>query len=466
MGAIVAILNKEGENAASAAVSMLKELGHRGGDAYGVGSPTYVVTGDFLDELNIKEVRSNIVLGHNFLRFSRKEPLQPFSSDGCTFVFEGQLFPSVKEFDAKVIAEKLKSNPERGAEQIIRELKGSYVFAVTERNKILVGRDPVGATPLYYGENNVFCAVASERKALWKLDLTDVRSFPPGNLATLTKRGFSFKPVKTIQQLRLRSASAEKSAEHLQKLLLRSTYERVSKLKEVAVAFSGGLDSSLLAVLAKKCTVKPHLISVGLKGHNELQHAKKAVEVLDLPFHFQLYTEKDVEKVLPKVLWLIEEPDFIKTSVAIPIYWSAELASKLGFQVLLAGQGSDELFGGYHKYLREHAKAGIEGVQKAIYYDVVASYNVNFQRDEQVCAYHKVKLHLPFADWDVVNFGLSLPVNLKVKSPSDSLRKHILRQVAKNIGFPSFIVNKRKKAIQYATGTSQALKKLAKKEKL
>jgi asparagine synthase (glutamine-hydrolysing) len=254
--------------------------------------------------------------------------------------------------------------------------------------------------------------------------------------------------------------------EHLQKLLLRSTYEGVSGLKEVAVAFSGGLDSSLVAVLAKKCNVVPHLISVGLEDHSELEYAKEAASVLDLPFCFQSYTEKDVERVLPKTLWLIEEPHFVKASIAIPIYWSAELASKLGFKVLLAGQGSDELFGGYHKYLRDYTKTGVEGVRKTIYYDVVTSYETNFQRDEQVCTYHKVKLHLPFADLDLINYGLTLPINFKIRSPVDSVRKHILRQVAKNIGLPPFIVKRHKKAIQYSTGASQALKKLAKKEKL
>lgn len=466
MGAMIAVLNKEEENAAPTAVAMLKELRHRGGDAYGIGSPTHIVTGKSPDNLDIRLVCSNIVLGHNFFRFFRKEPVQPFSSDGCTFVFEGELFPPSRKSDVRIVAEKLKLNPERGAAQIIGELKGAYAFAFTERDKIFVGRDQVGTVPLYYGENSVFGAVASERKALWKLDLMDVKSFPPGNLGILTKRGFSFKQVKTIQHPKPISTSVEKAAKHLLKLLLRSVDQRVSELKQVAVAFSGGLDSSLIAVLAKKCAVEPYLVSVGLPGYDELKHAKKAAEVLDLPFHLQIYTEKDVEKVLQKVLWLIEKPGFVNASIAIPVYWSAELASKMGFQVLLAGQGSDELFGGYHKYLREYRKAGEKGVQKAIYHDAAASYDVNFQRDEKVCAYHKMKLQLPFADLDVVNFGLSLPIDLKVKSPSDRLRKHVLRQLAKSIGIPSFIANKRKKAIQYSTGTSQTLKKLAKKEKL
>jgi asparagine synthase (glutamine-hydrolysing) len=466
MGAMIAVLNKEEENAASSALSMLKELKHRGSESYGVGSPTHVVTENLIDKLEIKEIRSNIIIGYSSSHFPQKKSLQPFPSDGWSFVFEGQVFSPQEKIDVNVVAERIKSNPEMGAEQIIRELKGPYVFSVAKRNKILVGRDSVGTVPLYYGENDFICAVASERKALWKLDLTEVSSFPPGNLATLTKGGFSFKPIKTIQHPKLKSVSSEKAVKHLQKLLLRSTYECVSGLKEVAVAFSGGLDSSLVAVLTKKCNVIPHLISVGLEDHNELQYAKKAASVLNLPFYFQSYTEKDVEKVLPKVLWLIEEPNFVKASIAIPIYWSAELASKLGFKVLLAGQGSDELFGGYHKYLRDYTKAGVEGMRKTIYHDVVTSYETNFQRDEQVCTYHKVRLHLPFADFNLVNYGLLLPVNFKIRSPVDSLRKHILRKVAKKIGLPLFIVKRPKKAIQYSTGASQTLKKLAKKEKL
>jgi asparagine synthase (glutamine-hydrolysing) len=101
-----------------------------------------------------------------------------------------------------------------------------------------------------------------------------------------------------------------------------------------------------------------------------------------------------------------------------------------------------------------------------MYRDVAMSYEKNFQRDNQTCSFHKVELRLPFVDRDVVQFSLSLPPKLKIESAEDRLRKRVLRQVAQNLGVPMFIVNKTKKAVQYATGVSKAIQRLARKEGL
>jgi asparagine synthase (glutamine-hydrolysing) len=94
------------------------------------------------------------------------------------------------------------------------------------------------------------------------------------------------------------------------------------------------------------------------------------------------------------------------------------------------------------------------------------SYEKNFQRDNQACSFHKVELRLPFIDCDVVQFSLSLPPKLKIESAEDRLRKRVLRQVAQNLGIPMFIVKKTKKAVQYATGVTKAIQRLARKEGL
>jgi len=209
-----------------------------------------------------------------------------------------------------------------------------------------------------------------------------------------------------------------------------------------------------------------NLIAVGLKGQPELLHAEAAAKSLELPLHLQTYTVADVENVLEKVLWLIEEPDPMKVGVAIPLFWVAETAFEIGCRIMLAGQGADELFGGYRRYLSEYKKGGVKDVQKSLFHDVLMSYETNFQRDNAVCAYNKVDLRLPYIDHEVVRFSLSLPVNLKIDSTDDPLRKRVLRQVAKNLGIPRFIVERTKKAVQYASGVDKALKELARRKGL
>ncbi len=466
MGAIAAAVNRKEKNAVPTVVAMLKELTHRGFDAHGVATPNSAITAKSIEEIAIKNISSSVALGHNLSRILPRDQTQPVQGDGFTLVFEGRLFPAPNLPEVNEIGEKLGPNPQRNVSQVIKKLEGAYAFAIAVPNKIIAGRDMFGTNPLYHGENNRTCAVASERKALWTLGIRNVKSFPPGQIAVVNAQGFSFKPIKTIAQPPQEEMDMETAAQRLQNLLLESTRKRVSDLEKVAVAFSGGLDSSVIAVLAKNCGINVQLVSVGLENQPEVEFAETAAEALGLPLHLQRYTMSDVEQILPKVLWLIEEPDTVKASIAIPFYWTAENTSKLGCNVLLAGQGGDELFGGYQRYLRDYAQFGVEAVQKALYRDVAKSYETNFQRDNQVCSFHKVELRLPFVDRDVVHFSLSLPLSLKIESAEDRLRKKVLREVAQNLSIPLFIANKTKKAVQYTTGVNKALQRLAKRKGL
>jgi asparagine synthase (glutamine-hydrolysing) len=364
-------------------------------------------------------------------------------------------------------SEKLESSPERTASVIIKNCNGAYTFAIAAPDSLIVGRDAMGLAPLYFGKNDKLCAFASERKALWKLGLSTVESFPPGNVAVVRDdRHVSFKHVRTIQKPVVKRIEMKPAVKRLQRLLLQSTKDRVSGVKEVAVAFSGGLDSSLVAFLAKKCGVKVHLITVGLENMPETKYAEDAAKALNMPTLVKTYSIDDVEAALRKVLWLIEDPNAINAGIAIPLYWTSEVVAAHGFTVLMAGQGADELFGGYHRYLGTYAEEGADALQTELFADIARCYETNFQRDKQACAFHNVELCLPFADMRVVDFALSLPLHLKIESHTDKLRKRVLRKAAESFGMTNFIVSKPKKAVQYATGVDKALRKLAKRENL
>jgi len=467
MGVIAAAINKRGEDTVSSVLLMLKQLTHRGADVFHIATPTSKVTGKSLSELETKKLVSNTAVGHNPSPISSREKHQPIMlGKNCVLVFEGHIFPPSKTSDIDEVALCLKPDFQISARSIIKKFDGSYAFAIVSPERILVARDLFGTSPLFYGENETFCAVASERKALWTLGITNAGSFPPGNLAVVSAKGFDFKPVATLTQPPQKKIGMEKAASRLQSLLLESTRERVLDLEEVAVAFSGGLDSTVLAALAKTFKPNVNLVTVGLGGQPELRHAQTAAESLKLPFHLQTYTVADVEDALERVLWLIEEPDVMKVGVAIPIFWAAETASRMGCRVLMAGQGADELFGGYHRYLKEYKRGGVKAVQESIFHDLTMSHETNFQRDNTVCAFHKVELRLPYIDCEVVRFALSLSVSLKINSVDDPLRKRVLRYVARNLGIPERIVEKTKKAVQYATGVDKALRELARRRDL
>ncbi len=385
----------------------------------------------------------------------------------ATVLFTGRIYsPIPAASGAEILAKKLEQADRiKASEAFLKEVEGDFTFMIVEPERIIAGRDPVGVQPLYYGENGNVTAFASNRKALWKLGIDDVRSFPPGNVAIVSREGFKFKPVKTLAYAQPKPVTMPEAAEALKKLLERSVQRRVSGLKEVAVAFSGGLDSSVVAYLASKCPVDVHLVHVSLENRPETEEAKKAADALNLPLQFSLFREADVEKVLSKVVELIEEPDPVKASIGVPFYWAAEKTAVAGFKVLLAGQGADELFGGYQRYVNEYLQHGAEAVRKTMFDDVVGINESNLERDMKICGFHDVELRLPFASYSLAEFAVALPVELKIEREAGSLRKLVLRKTAENMGLPASITEKPKKAVQYATGINGVVKKLAKKHK-
>lgn len=460
MKAIAAVLDRREENVVPKIVSMLEVLGRRGADAYCMATPDSITISASPEKF--REFKAPIALGHVFLKVLVGDKPRLTRLGNLTLLFDGRIYnPQVECLDS-FIAQKLQADGIHAvAEALIKELDGCFAFALAENRTLIVGRDALGLYPLYYGDNGNLFAVASERKALWGIGIDRVKPLPPGHFLTVDVGGFQTRRVKSPEG-HVQPWPLEKAVEELQGLLLRSTLERTANLDRVAVAFSGGLDSSLTAFLAWKAGVEVHLIHVSLESRPETFQAEEAARLLGLPFHKFLYHVEDVERVLPEVLRCVESPDPLKTSIAIPLFWAAERAAELGFKVLLTGQGADELFGGYRRYLTLYTRFNEGVAQEAITSDIMRMHEENFERDFKICGFHNVELRLPFASYPIVKFALGLPLNLKINSKEDFLRKLVLRKTAEKLGLPKQIVYRPKRAVQYATGVDKVLKRLAK----
>jgi asparagine synthase (glutamine-hydrolysing) len=462
----IAVLDKRGENATPSVIRVLKSLRLENSAGFGIASPSALAMGKDVESLRTQNISSPIIVGYTFSKILPQDETQLTRLENATLVFEGRIYSATPRIPVgEAIAKKLQQNRDKALETLLKEAEGDFSFVIAEPETIIAGRDPVGVQPLYYGENSVVAALASNRKALWTLGIEKTESFPPGNIAYVSHKGFRFKPVKTLVYSKPKPITMEKAAVTLQKLLECSVRRRISGLKKIAVAFSGGLDSSVIAFLAKRRCANVHLIHVSLKNRLETEQAKKTADELKLPIHVYLFGEEDVERVISKVVELIEEPDPVKASIGVPFYWTAEKTAEAGFKVLLAGQGADELFGGYQRYINDYLLYGREAVRRNMFNDAVNLHESNIERDEKICSFHNVELRLPFASYQIAKFAINLPVELKIEKKADSLRKLVLRKVAENMGLPTSIAKKPKRAIQYATGINDAFKKVAKRQK-
>jgi asparagine synthase (glutamine-hydrolysing) len=465
MGTLTAILDKTGEDTTGTALNMLRTLSAERTDAYGIASPYITRTANSLEKLQRLKLNSNMSIGHTLSKILIRDEEQPLSLEKASFVFEGRIFPTdTRMSDAGIFAQKIQGNRTDNARKFIQETEGDFVFAIAEPEKLVAGRDLLGMRPLYYGESTIFAGIASERKALWAIGIKNVNSFPPGAIAEINMHGFRFSLAKRIVQRAPKCMTMKKASIHLVKLLRKAVNERTTELKRAAVSFSGGLDSSMIALLAKRTRIDVQLIHVSMANQAEIEHAREAAGELKLPIHVFTYSEADVLNTLPRVLRLIEEFDPVKASIGIPLYWVAENAAKLNCKILLAGQGGDELFGGYRRYVDEYVHEGRDKVLYTMFQDIVRLHEKNLERDFKICNSKGMELRLPFATNEIVNFALSLPLELKLEPNDNTLRKLVLRQAGRNLGLHESIVNRPKKAMQYATGISRTLNRIAKRK--
>ena len=216
------------------------------------------------------------------------------------------------------------------------------------------------------------------------------------------------------------------------------------------LAFSGGVDSSLLAAIYDDV----QLVSV-TSSDKEEEWIKFAAKQIGREVEIFKFSEKDVKNVVNEVRNAIETDDFLQLSIAIPIYLTMKFAKELGYSEIIFGQGADELFGGYKRY--EDMDYNI--LEKELINDVKTIGEKNLIRDTKAAYKNEMKILTPYLQWDVIRAAISIPPEFKIRKEEGKIvRKYILRKIAEKY-LPKEIAWRDKKAIQYSTGVSKILKK-------
>lgn len=462
MGSLIAVLRKDGGDAAEDALKMLRTTAHGKFDSLGLASYREQRASRSLDALKNDHPSSSIILGYKFFKVASTDVQQPIINGELTLVFEGRLYSGSPDVD--LVLKTLRRNLKKGLARLIDRYNGAFAFAIAQEDILYVGRDPVGLRPLYYGENGRVCAVASERKALISLGIDDVRSFPPGTLAQVNAEGFKFKPIRTIHKPEMLQVNPNEVLEKLKNVLFKAVEKRLFDVKNVALAFSGGIDSAIIARICNLLGVNVNLFTVGIEGVEDLRRAGEAAGQLGLPINLEVHKADEVAERLLEAVWITETSDPIDIAIAIPFLWVAESAARSGYKILLFGQGSDELFGGYRRYIEILRRFGSGLLAESLFKDVKYAYLKNLERDVKVCLHAGVEARFPYMDYDLIEFALSIPLDLKVSLADGGLRKAILRRLALSLGIPESIAKARKRAVQYSSGVDKVLRKVVKEK--
>ena len=349
------------------------------------------------------------------------------------FTFEGRVYNGL---DPRALLEAHAERPESALRHVVERLDGEYAMALERDEKTALAVDPLGLRPMYYTPVG-FSTHRLPGGVLvrpWEVVLI-------GEGEVAVREGVDF-------------LSWRKEVKEPMKELHRALEEALQKRVKgrVGLLFSGGIDSALLARLLAEMEKDVTLYSVGLEGSQELE----LVRSLDMGLELVVkeLREEELEGYARKVVEATGMIEAMQVAIGLPVYAACEAAKEDGQEAVLAGQGADELFGGYHRYLA----LSPADLEKALREDVRALYRTNVPRDAAIADALGLWLSCPYLDRDVVGVALGIPSALKIKG---GVRKYLLRELGRRLGLPEAVWGRRKRAIQYSTGVESGLRRLA-----
>jgi asparagine synthase (glutamine-hydrolysing) len=345
---------------------------------------------------------------------------------------------------------------EHGGE-FLKHVRGMFAAAFITNKQVMLVRDTVGIKPLYYVYENEVFAFASELKALLPLDLA-VHEVPPGHIIifdkderTLSRRTFSYSSYRRYGTSQLE--------ECLRESVIKSTerYLRNSK-KSVALLLSGGVDSSINAALLMNAlspddTKRLVAFCVGDDDAPDVLAAKRIASTLKLKLvHVYPYSPEVAIQRLPEIVYATESPYPRVVKVALLYAALAASIKKHRIDVVIGGEGADELFHGYHRFIN-----GLTHHQSkelfTLFFRRIFHYTL-LQRYDRIMARQQIEGRVPYLDQELIELAAAIPPATKVQHLSSGyISKVPLRDMARQIGLPSYIYDRGKeKMTAGATG--------------
>lgn len=330
------------------------------------------------------------------------------------------------------------------------KLDGMFSFIIANEKEFYAARDVVGIKPLYYGSVGEALVFSSELKS-FSGHADSVKEFPPGTWFHSEK---GFKKYSGIPRIQPEDRSIEEYCILIRETLERAVVKRLMSDVPVGAFLSGGLDSSIIAALARKHVKQLHTFSVGIEGSPDIEAARKVSKYLDTIHHEHIFTRKDILDNLPEIIYYLESFDQDLVRSGIPCYFTSRLASDY-VKVILTGEGADELFAGY-KYYKEVEKDDI--LHDELHRSVSTLHNLNLQRVDRLTMAHSVEARVPFLDLDFITAAQKIPSSLKLLRNTGKypVEKWILRKAFEDV-LPGEIVWREKEQFDEGSGTVDLL---------
>jgi asparagine synthase (glutamine-hydrolysing) len=425
---------------------MVDQLRHRGPDGHGVIG------------------FSNGTLGHTRLAIlDVAGGHQPMVNQTASISFNGEIY-NYQELQSQYLSgERLQTRTDtevvlhlykRLGPQCAELLDGMFALAIVDGEELFLARDPLGIKPLYYGRQNGHIAFASEIKALSKIT-SDILEFPAGHWYH-TRHGWQrYYHVRKSLHPDAIPTDRKQVAQAIYNTLRLAVHKRLMSDVPLGVSLSGGLDSSIVSLLAKEGLPDLNSFAVGVPDSPDLEAARSVAAFLGTHHHELVYTTEDILAALPEVLFYLETFDPALVRSAVPNYFLAQLAAE-HVKVFLTGEGADELFAGY-SYLA--ALQEPDELQSELTHITDALHNTNLQRADRMSMAFSLEARVPFLDVEAVALALSLPALWKLHR-RDRPEKALLRRAFAG-KLPDEIIHRPKAKFSKGAGSSEMVAHMA-----
>ena len=326
----------------------------------------------------------------------------------------------------------------------LNRLNGIFAFALWDKaqGRAIIARDPIGVVPLYWGHDREGrLRVASEMKSLVD-DCADVAQFPPGHwydTASGELVQYYQRPWREYDAVQ----DVDVSTTELREAFEAAVHRQLMTDVPYGVLLSGGLDSSLVAAVAARYArhriedgdqseawwPRLHSFAIGLKDSPDLAAAKVAADMLGTVHHGFEYTFEEGLDALPEVIRHIETYDVTTIRASTPMFLLARRIKAMGVKMVLSGEGSDEVFGGY---LYFHKAPNARQFHEELVRKLDALNNFDCLRANKSMMAWGVEPRVPFLDREFLDVAMRMDARHKmVHRGSDGaqrIEKGVLRQ--------------------------------------
>ena len=242
--------------------------------------------------------------------------------------------------------------------------------------------------------------------------------------------------------------------------LLKNIQDAIKKIvpkKRIGIAFSGGVDSTLISKILGDLDYDVTLLTIGFFESHDILFAKEVNEQLQFPHHILEIDGDSFEKISSDINKKIQTDDLSWNENCIAFYYVSKLAASLDIDAVVTANGIDELFCGYNGY-REVISQGESAVNKLM--DSKIDNEIKMMKAvNQISSEFGVEILQPLLSLEFIKYAKTIPISDKIHDSEDLMRKHVIRKLACEIKIPEISYTKRKKALQYGT---QIHKKLLK----